>query len=42
MINALFRFAQAFDRFNAWFEDRFGWFFTNGMKSRAEDPSFKA
>jgi len=23
-----------FDRFQSWFDQRFGWFFTNGMKQR--------
>jgi len=24
--------AEALDRFERWFNERFGWFFTNGMK----------
>lgn len=28
----LFRLSEAFTRFEHWFNDRFGWFFTNGMK----------
>jgi len=23
---------RGLDRFQAWFDERFGWFFTNGMK----------
>ena len=42
MIDAWFRFMHAFDRFNDWFENRFGWFFTNGMKARSENPTLKA
>ncbi|QQR87942.1 MAG: hypothetical protein IPJ76_06880 [Flavobacteriales bacterium] len=29
----LFRLSEAFQRFEHWFNARFGWFFTNGMKS---------
>ncbi|MBV6404546.1 MAG: hypothetical protein IT228_09820 [Flavobacteriales bacterium] len=32
MLNALF---HVLERFEAWFDRRFGWFFTNGMKDRA-------
>jgi hypothetical protein len=28
------RVIAAFERFSAWFDHRFGWFFTNGMKDR--------
>ncbi|MBK9274910.1 MAG: hypothetical protein IPM49_10260 [Flavobacteriales bacterium] len=31
MLAALF---HALERFEAWFDRRFGWFFTNGMKDR--------
>ncbi len=27
--------ADAMDRFERWFDQRFGWFFTNGMKGRS-------
>ncbi len=32
------------ERFERWFNDRFGWFFTNGMKDRraGRTDSFKA
>lgn len=32
------------DRFERWFDDRFGWFFTNGMKGHRSKSShtFKA
>ena len=33
LIHYLFRIADSFER---WFEQRFGWFFTNGMKSRRD------
>lgn len=26
--------ARALERFQLWFDARFGWFFTNGMKER--------
>ena len=30
------------ERFEEWFDDRFGWFFTNGMKEQERyDPSIK-
>ena len=31
-------------RFERWFDKRFGWFFTNGMKGRrsSSGPAFKA
>jgi len=25
---------ETLERFELWFDDRFGWFFTNGMKDR--------
>lgn len=28
---------HALERFEAWFDRRFGWFFTNGMKDRSRD-----
>lgn len=28
------RIAELFERFERWFDRRFGWFFTNGMKDR--------
>lgn len=34
MTTALLRFSEMLDRFERWFNDRFGWFFTNGMKDR--------
>ena len=27
---------NSFDRFEEWFNDKFGWFFTNGMKKVEE------
>jgi hypothetical protein len=30
----LLRASSVLDRFSAWFDRRFGWFFTNGMKGR--------
>jgi hypothetical protein len=27
---------EVFERFERWFERRYGWFFTNGMKERAD------
>lgn len=32
MVAAIFSVLNGFDRFQAWFDRRFGWFFTNGMK----------
>lgn len=29
----LFRLSEGFHRFEQWFNARFGWFFTNGMKN---------
>lgn len=34
MFSLLHFLLQRFDRFQAWFDQRFGWFFTNGMKSQ--------
>ena len=34
MANSIFNFLSRLDRFERWFNDRFGWFFTNGMKQR--------
>ncbi|MEZ4739869.1 MAG: hypothetical protein R2818_11090 [Flavobacteriales bacterium] len=35
---------DGFSRFQIWFDQRFGWFFTNGMKQRKQAPPgmFKA
>ncbi len=33
MFNLLLSLMDRFDRFQAWFDHRFGWFFTNGMKA---------
>lgn len=30
---------QRFGRFQCWFDKRFGWFFTNGMKADRRGPS---
>ena len=38
MTTALLLFHDAMDRFERWFNDRFGWFFTNGMKNRTRRP----
>ncbi len=39
MTTVLLRFHDLLDRFERWFNDRFGWFFTNGMKDgRARRP----
>jgi|GEM_PF-1047591 hypothetical protein len=35
MANSIFNFLSRLDRFERWFNDRFGWFFTNGMKGDA-------
>ena len=32
MVAAIFSVLNGFDKFQAWFDRRFGWFFTNGMK----------
>lgn len=34
MFSLLHFLIQRFDRFQTWFDQRFGWFFTNGMKTR--------
>jgi len=34
MPELLLRASSALDCFAAWFDRRFGWFFTNGMKGR--------
>ncbi|MDQ3099826.1 MAG: hypothetical protein M3R08_00445 [Bacteroidota bacterium] len=40
LINVIF---LRLERFEQWFDSRFGWFFTNGMKEQHQaDPSFKA
>lgn len=36
MITLLVRSMELLDRFERWFNDRFGWFFTNGMKTGSE------
>ncbi len=39
MFSLLLFLMARFDRFQAWFDHRFGWFFTNGMKaSRQQRP----
>lgn len=32
MFNFLYALFDRIDRFGSWFDRRFGWFFTNGMK----------
>lgn len=35
--------SRALARFGNWFDNRFGWFFTNGMKDRSHhEQAFKA
>ena len=34
MANTLFKLLSSIARFERWFNDRFGWFFTNGMKAQ--------
>lgn len=34
MLDLLFRSFDLMGRFQTWFDRRFGWFFTNGMKAR--------
>ncbi len=36
--------SNAFERFEAWFDRHFGWFFTNGMKEQQQyqEQAFKA
>jgi hypothetical protein len=36
MLSLLTRISRASGRFATWFDARFGWFFTNGMKHRQE------
>jgi hypothetical protein len=31
------KFNEGFEKFETWFNDKFGWFFTNGMK-QIEEP----
>jgi hypothetical protein len=38
MVTAFHRLLLGFERFAAWFDHRFGWFFTNGMKQRHSSP----
>lgn len=33
-MDLLFSTIRRINRFQLWFDDRFGWFFTNGMKAR--------
>jgi hypothetical protein len=44
MFSLLLFLMDRFDRFQAWFDQRFGWFFTNGMKQQrpVRAGSFKA
>ena len=35
MTTALLHLQDLLDRFERWFNDRFGWIFTNGMKDRS-------
>lgn len=37
MLALLFAFMDRLGRFQIWFDRRFGWFFTNGMKARDLD-----
>lgn len=37
MMRLVSTFSDLFDRFERWFDHRFGWFFTNGMKRRSAD-----
>lgn len=39
MFSLLLRLMHRFERFQAWFDHRFGWFFTNGMKERRPQRS---
>jgi hypothetical protein len=32
MVSFIFRLSERFGRFERWFNEHFGWFFTNGMK----------
>lgn len=34
MVHLLIFLADRMERFERWFDRRFGWFFTNGMKKR--------
>lgn len=36
MEHVLLFFYNGLDRFERWFDRRFGWFFTNGMKHREQ------
>jgi hypothetical protein len=36
MAAVMILFSDAFERFERWFNRRFGWFFTNGMKATRE------
>ncbi len=40
MDTLLLFFYDRLDRFERWFDHRFGWFFTNGMKKRTERHPF--
>jgi hypothetical protein len=35
MAHLLITITDVMDRFERWFDQRFGWFFTNGMKGRS-------
>jgi len=39
MSSLLFSVFSRLSRFEQWFDQRFGWFFTNGMKERKADGS---
>lgn len=44
MVNLLLHKMALLRRFQQWFDQRFGWFFTNGMKARdvERDPPVRA
>jgi hypothetical protein len=39
MATLAYNILRGMDRFQHWFDRRFGWFFTNGMKERMERGS---
>ncbi len=41
MFDLLLFLMDRFSRFQSWFDQRFGWFFTNGMKERRQ-PEHRA
>jgi hypothetical protein len=42
MISLLSTMFDQLNRMGSWFDHHFGWFFTNGMKQRQHERSFKA